>query len=248
MQNKLNKQIIKLVTTSLALLLLASCSSAGLEKYNRGMYKVNKVVDKYTLKPIAKVYKKITPDPVERGVTNFFSNLSEIPTFTNSLLQGKLKNATLTSARFVWNSTIGIGGIFDVASSMKIYANKEDFGQTLRYWGTGEGPYVILPVLGPSTTTDMIGRVGDYAMSPLRKWDWTDHKAKTGQAVLSGIDTRARILKLEDLAAGASTDEYEFVKNIYLQKRRTMTRDNKVDKTEDDKMEDEFDDLFEDDK
>lgn len=238
------QKLILLVSLLSAVLLggCASNNSSGLEAYNRGMYKINKSVDKYTLKPIAKGYRFITPDPVEKGVSNFFNNISEVGTVANSLLQGKLHNAALSSSRLVWNTTLGIGGIFDVATAMDIKANKEDFGQTLQTWGLPSGPYVVLPLLGPSTVTDTAGKVGDFYLSPITYYDKNNEFAiHTGAFVLSMVDKRAQLLQTEKLLDAASIDEYTFVKNAYLQHRAALVNDGEV---QDKALDEDLDDLF----
>lgn len=238
------QKLILLVSLLSAVLLggCASNNSSGLEAYNRGMYKINKSVDKYTLKPIAKGYRFITPDPVEKGVSNFFNNISEVGTVANSLLQGKLHNAALSSSRLVWNTTLGIGGIFDVATAMDIKANKEDFGQTLQTWGLPSGPYVVLPLLGPSTVTDSAGLVGDYFLSPINQYDdWSDHLVHEGVVALNITNRRAQLLKTEKLVDSAAVDEYTFVKNAYLQHRAALVNDGEV---QDKALDEDLDDLF----
>ncbi len=206
------------------------------------MLLIAKVIDKYTLKPIAKAYQRVTPDPVERSVDNFFNNLSEVGTMVNSVLQGKLHNAAASSARFVWNSTLGLGGLFDVATGMDITAHTEDFGQTLRTWGVPAGPYVVLPILGPSTVTDSVGLVGDYFTSPVYRFDWPDHRPRTAAVSLNVINTRVQLLSTEKLLQNATTDEYSFVKSAYLQHREALVRDGE----EDASIDEAFDEMFND--
>ncbi len=218
---------------------LGGCSS--LESYNRTMYKTNKAIDKYTLKPIAKGYHFITPDPVERGVSNFFGNLGEVGTVVNSLLQGKVRNAALSSSRFVWNTTLGLGGMFDVATAMNVVAKPEDFGQTLQVWGMPAGPYVVLPILGPSTVTDSVGLVGDYFAYPLTYYHWTDHSVREGVTALKTVDTRTQLLPLEKQLKGVP-DEYSFVKSAYLQRRASLVRDGAIEENND--IDKDFDELL----
>ncbi len=226
---------------ALVVAMLGGCASGGaLESYNRNMYAVNKTVDEYTLKPVAKAYKAITPDPVERSVGNFFGNIGEVNTLANSLLQGKFRNAAVASARIVWNTTLGLGGLFDVASAMDLKTHPEDFGQTLRTWGVPAGPYIVLPILGPSTVTDTVGRVGDLSLSPYTYYHWNDHAVREATTALRAINTRAKLLSLSNLANQASTDEYGFVKNGYLQRRQSLLRDGQTDE----KVDEAFDALF----
>lgn len=233
-------QLIILFITSI-IVGCASDQNSGLESYNRSMYQINKSIDKYTLKPIAKGYRAVTPDVVEKRVSHFFGNLSEVGTFTNSLLQGKLHNAAVSSARIVWNSTIGIGGLFDVATAMDLHSNKEDFGQTLQTWGMPAGPYVVLPFFGPSTVTDSVGLVGDYFISPLYWYDdWSDHSVREGVIALSIIDKRVRLLDTEKMLENVN-DEYSFVKSAYLQQRALLVNDGKVENSE---LEADLDDLY----
>lgn len=238
---KPNNNIFSTWGLLIAIVLLQGCASdSPLESYNRGMYQVNKTVDQYTLKPAAKAYKAITPDPVERSVDNFFSNIGEINTLANSVLQGKFHNATVSSARIVWNTTLGLGGLFDVATAMNLQSDPEDFGQTLRKWGVPAGPYVVLPILGPSTITDTVGRVGDYAISPYAHYDWNDHSVREGVTVLRALNTRSKLLSLSSMLDNASSDEYSFMKSAYLQQREALVRDGKADS----KADEAFDELF----
>lgn len=222
---------------------LVGCSSTNddpFESYNRTMYGINKTVDKYTLKPIAKGYRAITPDPVEQGVNNFFGNLGDVLTLTNNLLQFDFHEAAHDGARVVWNTTLGIGGIFDVASGMGLEKQKEDFGLTLRKWGVPAGPYLVLPFLGPSTSTDAVGKIGDYYAHPVTYIDWNDYRTTAAVTALGVINLRANLLDAENVADGASTDEYSFVKSSYLQYRAAQVRGGTVDQ----QVDDDFDKIF----
>ncbi|MGY0399991.1 MAG: MlaA family lipoprotein [Ostreibacterium sp.] len=238
---KMIKRVIP-VAAYISIVSLVGCSNA-LESYNRGMYKTNRVIDQYTLKPIAKTYRAITPDPVEHSINNFFNNVGEVKTFVNSLLQGKLHNAAVSSARFVWNTTLGLGGLFDVATTMNLKADQEDFGQTLQTWGLPTGPYVVLPLLGPSTVTDTVGAVGNFYTSPISQYeDWSSHYVREGVTGLEIINGRAQLLGLEKLLKNATTDEYGFVKSAYLQNRAALVRDGKESKALDNDLDNLFDD------
>ncbi|MEE3215266.1 MAG: VacJ family lipoprotein, partial [Pseudomonadota bacterium] len=160
----LSKSAPKGVVVLAAALAVSGCASSGVnsepnpadpwEGFNRRVFAFNDVLDRYALKPAAQGYRYITPDPLERGVSNFFDNLGEVRTVLNSLLQGKPANAGNSSMRFLMNTTFGLGGLLDPASHAGFTADTEDFGQTLAAWGVGEGPYVVLPFLGPSTVRD----------------------------------------------------------------------------------------------
>ena len=194
------------------------------ERFNRVMFGFNEGVDKIVLKPIAKGYRFIAPKPVEKGVSNFFSNLGEVTTIANDLLQLKGKQAVKDTGRLAINSTIGIFGLFDVATKMGLDKNKEDFGQTLGRYNLPQGPYLVLPFLGPSTIKDAGGRVVDVFTNPLTYYP----DEKVYNYSLRGmdiVDTRASLLDLEDLLTG---DKYNAMKNLYLQSREFATKDGVV--------------------
>ena len=136
------------------------------EGVNRAVFRFNDTVDTYTLKPLAKGYQKVTPEFVEDGIGNVFSNLGDVIVLTNDLLQGKVRDAGIDTSRILFNTTFGVLGFFDVATRMGLHKNDEDFGQTLGAWGVDSGPYVVLPLLGPSTVRDAIGRVPDAFLEP----------------------------------------------------------------------------------
>ncbi|HHJ19914.1 MAG TPA: VacJ family lipoprotein, partial [Gammaproteobacteria bacterium] len=159
------------------------------EGYNRAIFKFNDKLDQIVLKPVAKGYQKVTPDIVETGVSNFFSNLFDVGVSLNNLLQGKPRRAGSDLMRFVMNSTFGIAGLFDVASSAGLEKHNEDFGQTLATWGVPSGPYFMLPFLGPSTIRD----TGALSVDYYTRYPWVfleDDTARTGLTVLNFIDTR----------------------------------------------------------
>src|SRR5688572_26977733 len=153
-------------TWLLLTLLAAGCAHSPaydpqdpLEKVNRAVFGFNEKADQYVLKPVAKGYDKITPQPVRRGIANFFDNLFYPTVIVNDLLQAKLKQGAFDLGRFVVNTTVGVVGIFDVATGWGMEKHEEDFGQTLGYWGVGPGWYLMLPLLGPSDNRDLVGRV-----------------------------------------------------------------------------------------
>jgi phospholipid-binding lipoprotein MlaA len=197
------------------------------EGFNRAMFGFNNGIDVWVLKPIAKGYRFVTPDFVETGVSNFFSNLLEIRNFLNAGLQGKGKKTAAHTGRFLVNSTLGIAGIFDVAKYMGLEKQDgEDFGQTLATWGAGSGPYLVLPLLGPSTLRDTVGIPADAYADPVT---YVDH-VPTRNSLTAGeiIDTRAGLLETEKLLSG---DRYIFIRDAYLQRRNYLINDGKVEDT-----------------
>lgn len=212
-------------------LLLGGCASSGTNKddpwegWNRGVYKFNKSVDSAIAKPLTKGYKAVTPDIVEKGVSNIFSNLEDIPNMFNNLLQGKLLDSFSDLGRFAINSSIGIAGIWDPASKMGLEKHDEDFGQTLGKWGVSSGPYVMLPFLGPSTVRDTAAYPVDSSLDLINE---IDHIPTRNQVkILELLDTRAELMKFEDLLKDA-TDEYAFVRDAYLQNRRYKVLDGDI--------------------
>ena len=193
------------------------------EGFNRKVFAFNDVLDRYALKPVAKGYRTITPDPVETGVGNFFSNLGEVRTALNSVLQGKPANAGLATSRFLINSTVGIGGLLDYATLMEITADKEDFGQTLAVWGWDDSRYLVLPFFGPSTLRDTTGLPADIAAYPVTYVE--DDTVRISLTALNLIDTRAGLLDQEKLIRG---DRYRFIRDAYLQSRQFEVRDGEL--------------------
>ena len=181
------------------------------EEINRKTYEFNESLDTNIVKPVAEVYSNFPPK-VKKGVTNFFNNLEEVDTFINQLLQGKPKESINDLSRFVINTTIGIGGIFDVASKMGLQRHEEDFGQTLAVWGVGEGPYIMLPFLGPSTLRDTLSRPVSSFLSVT--FHMTEDDVNIALKSIDALETRERLLDVESLLSG---DKYVFVKDAYIQ-------------------------------
>lgn len=184
------------------------------EGFNRGVYKFNDTVDRYSLKPIAKGYEKITPKFVRTGVSNVFDNLGEVRNFGNNVLQFKLHDAGVDLARFGFNSTFGVLGFFDVGTKMGLQRSDQDFGLTLAKWGVPSGPFVMIPFLGPSTVRDATGKVPDFFMSvsPYVNDNGVQYSMWGGGI----LDTRTRLLSLEKMIVG---DPYIFIRNGYLETR-----------------------------
>ncbi|MDI3324432.1 VacJ family lipoprotein [Pontibacterium granulatum] len=193
------------------------------EGFNRTVFEFNDGLDKYALKPITQGYKAVTPDPVEKGVTNFFGNISDIGSFFNNLLQGKIESAGEDIARVAFNTTFGFAGVLDVATAAGIEKHDEDFGQTLGYWGVESGPYLVLPFFGPSNVRDTGGLVVDVATSPISNIE--DDSARYAVTALQVIDTRAQLLEAEKLVTG---DRYSFIRDAYLQSREFKVNDGQV--------------------
>lgn len=193
------------------------------EPMNRAVFRFNDTVDRWALKPVAKGYRAVTPDVVENGVHNVFRNLGEVRNLANNVLQFKMHDAGVDTARFFFNTTFGLLGFFDVATKMGLQRNDEDFGQTLGAWGVKSGPYVVLPLLGPSTVRDTVSLYPDSYTSAYRQIN--DVPVRNSMFALNLVDTRASLLSAERLVTG---DKYRFVRNAYLQNREFKVKDGDV--------------------
>ncbi|MCE3251306.1 MAG: transporter [Cellvibrio sp.] len=192
--------------------------------FNRAMFSFNDTLDRWAVKPLAKTYKFVMPDPLEMGVTNIFNNIREVPNTINGVLQGDFKGAAHDTGRLLVNTTLGIGGLLDVARYMNLPADDlEDFGQTLAVWGLGQGPYLVLPLLGPSTLRDGFGKPVDWYTTPVA---YIDHVPTSNTVLaLSLVDTRANLLALEGNISG---DRYTFIRDVYLQRREFLIKNGEV--------------------
>jgi len=197
---------------------------------NEKTHNLNQGLDESIATPIAKVYRKVTPDFLEVGVTNFTDNIEDINIALNNLLQAKIKNGLSDILRFTINSTIGLLGFFDVASSMGFQKHSEDFGQTLAVWGVSDGPYIVLPILGPSSLRDTLARIPEAFMTPLLLID--HHRTGYELTAIDLLEKRARYLGLESIVIG---DEYLFYRDAYFQSREFDINDGVI--------EDDFDDF-----
>ena len=198
-----------------------------LEPFNRAMFSFNLKADRYVLKPVAKGYDAVTPTFAKRSVINFFSNLGEPITIVNGVLQGKFKQASSDTGRFLLNSTAGFAGLMDVASKSGLPLHSEDFGQTLGYYGVGTGIYLMLPLLGPSNGRDLIGRGADYFTNPLYYVQANNEDLDLvfyGSTALNLISTRTQFFSADSLIEGA-LDPYIFVRTAYLQNRLNKVYD-----------------------
>lgn len=195
-----------------------------LEPFNRAMFGFNEAVDNAVIKPVAKGYKAVTPEPIEMMIGNFFSNLDDIVVAINDLLQFKFSEALSDSTRVLINSTFGVLGIADVASSMGLEKRNEDFGQTLGRYGVASGPYLVLPFLGPNSLRDTVGLAVDSKVNnPIYRIDHIPTRNQT--LALKLTDIRARLLDTEKVLEDAALDKYEFVRDAYLQRRRSLVHD-----------------------
>jgi phospholipid-binding lipoprotein MlaA len=194
---------------------------------NRKIYSFNNALDQSFLVPAATAYRAVTPDFAEKGVHNFFSNLNDLKVAFNNTLQFKFLDATTDVGRIVVNSTIGLLGLFDVASRMGLEKHDEDFGQTLGYWGVGTGPYVMLPFLGPSNLRDGPGKVVDSIIYP-PNWADIDPALRTGLFALDLVNTRAELMVLEEKAGELSRDRYVFIRDAYLDRRKFLVNDGEL--------------------
>lgn len=218
--------------TALLILSLAGCAATPatpgdpLERWNRGVHKFNDAIDRGVLKPVAKRYRQVVPQVVRTGVSNVLTNLAYPTTILNDLLQLKLKDTAADIGRFALNSTLGLGGLLDPASRVGLPRNDEDFGQTLGRWGVPPGPYLVLPLLGPSTLRDAPAFAVD-TQTDLRSQLDLETAERVTLAVLSVVDRRAELLSLDD-AIGRAFDPYAFVRNAWLQRREYKVRDGNV--------------------
>jgi phospholipid-binding lipoprotein MlaA len=231
------------VVVAMALSVLVGCASVPpdardprdpWQPYNRAAFKFNTDFDNAFVKPTAQAYQWITPDPLDEGVTNFFNNIADATSAVNNALQFKLSRAGSDLGRVVVNSSIGFGGFFDVATNLGLPSYKEDFGQTLGYWGFDAGPYFVMPILGPSSLRDTFGFAGDVALDPF--FSISKDQVYWGFVILRVIDRRAELLVAGELVDEAAIDPYILVRDAYLERRRTLVHDGNPPPTDDDPM------------
>jgi len=190
------------------------------ESFNRSVFRLNDKIDQNVTKPIAQAYVDVTPNFVRTGVRNFFGNIADAWSATNSALQFKPKQAAEGFARVLINTTIGVYGLIDWATPMKLERHSEDFGQTLGVWGMGSGPYLVLPLLGPSTLRDTSALLAlDVQTTPVKRVRPKENMYEL--TALNLTDKRAKYLGLEQELDEAALDRYSFVRDVYLQKRRS---------------------------
>ena len=201
------------------------------EGFNRTMFSVNEVVDKYAARPVAQVYDKAVPLPVKAGLGNFFGNTADLWIGVNSALQGKFGDAGIDVSRLLINSTIGIFGLFDVASELGLEKHEEDAGQTLAVWGVGDGGYLFWPVIGPRTVRDTAGWAVDSYADPV--WRVRPIASRNSMVAACFIDIRASLLPADKVIDEGALDKYAYIRDAYLQRRRNQIFDGRPPRLED---------------
>ena len=231
-------QLVRRISKSvlmLSVLMMTACASIQqtervakidpFERVNRVVFSFNETADQYVIKPIAEGYKFLLPEFVRTGVTNFFGNINDVLIGANNLLQGKPANAASDIGRFFINSTVGILGLFDVATDMGLDKNREDFGQTLGVWGFSDGPYIVLPFFGASNVRDTVGFVVDVETDFMINTNKLNSDEKIAINSLRIINRRADLLDAGQLLEDAAFDKYSFLRDGYLQRRRNQIYD-----------------------
>ena len=229
---------VRLAAALAAAILMAGCATQGLapserdpfEPVNRAVFEFNDNADRFVFKPVAEGYNFVLPDAVRTGIRNFFSNLRDPWIAVNQLMQGKVELALSDGWRFIANTTFGLGGIFDIATDMRLPKHNEDFGQTLGVWGLETGPYLVLPIWGPSSARDGVGLIADaYAYLPWWIPDWLDltHRVawQNSLTALDFVQVRANLLGATNVLEEAALDRYAFVREAYFQRRRSLVYD-----------------------
>ncbi|TDJ46129.1 MAG: VacJ family lipoprotein [Gammaproteobacteria bacterium] len=244
-------KLIIILLASVMALLQSACAATGstkknidpFEPINRPIYKFNDITDRYLLRPLGQGYNAILPRPVRNGVGNFYDNITYPVTIVNGFLQGKFEQATRDTVRFIANSTFGLLGFFDVASPGGLARHDEDFGQTFARWGIPQGPYIVIPLLGPSTVRDGIGILGNVQVNPLIQMSNTSVRDKL--LILWYIESRAALIGPDEVIQDAF-DPYLFVRDAYLQNRQFLINDSTTPVGEffEDDFEDEFGEEF----
>jgi phospholipid-binding lipoprotein MlaA len=201
------------------------------EGFNRVMFSVNEAVDTYAAKPVAKVYDQAVPLPAKASVGNFFGNAGDLWIGVNSALQGKFTDAGIDLGRLLINSTLGIFGLFDVASELGLEKHDEDFGQTLAVWGVGDAGYLFWPILGPRTVRDTAGWAVDSYVDPV--WKIEPVSTRNSMVVLRFVDIRASLLPADKVVEEAALDKYAYIRDSYLQRRRNQIFDGRPPRLDD---------------
>ena len=229
---------------------LVGCSGNGvkdardpMENWNRDVQSFNEHADDYVMAPVARAYRFVMPSFANTAVSNLFSNVSDIGVSINDVLQLKFAQGGQDTSRFLVNTVAGLGGFIDVADMLDLPKHKEDFDQTLGFWGMSNEPYVVIPLLGPSSPRGILGRLGDSAMNPINyvgvgvmglSTGATATAISSGSSALKSVDTRAAHLGAEKVLNEATEDRYNFVKNSYFQQREYLVNDGENSADEDD--------------
>ena len=230
-KNMPHNSALKNIIIILMLSLLSACASVPggptegdpFESFNRAMFSFNDGLDDYFLKPVAEGYDAVLPNPIKTGISNFFSNIGDIFVILNDLLQFKFAQAIEDTGRFIFNTTIGLGGLIDVATPMGLTKHNEDFGQTLATWGVGDGPYIVLPFFGSRTLRDTSDLIILYSYDPIHEIE--NKEALYGTIFLRTIDIRYNLLQASRVVEQAALDKYSFIRDAYLQNRKNLIYD-----------------------
>lgn len=217
-----------LLSAAAVTLMLGGCATGPnanpqdpLEPFNRGVYQFNEGLDRAVLKPVATAYQDVTPSPVRTGVSNFFNNLRDLWSSVNALLQARPREAAENFMRFNVNTFFGLGGVLDIATEMRIERTTLDVGHTLGRWGVPSGPYLVLPVFGPSSVRDTVGLVADQRGDVVQQG--VDHvPTRNALTALRVVDTRAHLLRAGELLEDVALDKYSFTRDAYLQRRQSQ--------------------------
>jgi len=233
----MNPKPLRCVSVALAALLLGACAAAPnkddpFEPWNRAMYEVHQAVDGAVIKPIAQAYVAVVPELIRTGVSNFFGNIDDLFTGINNVLEGNGNQAGDDFGRVLLNTTMGMGGIFDLASMMGIPKDKKDFGITFGKWGIPQGPYFFVPLFGPTTVRDGTGTLVRYFVGPVGYID--NIPVRNTLYGLGYVDLRAQALSAESVLDTAALDKYRFLRNAYLKNRLFQVYDGKPPPEEDD--------------
>ena len=235
------KSVIAKVTVITVVLLLQACATVAnpdrrdpLESLNRSIFNFNDKADRYALEPVAKGYQAVTPDWFRRGVGNVFNNLDDVWSIFNNAIQGRKEETGDSIGRVMVNSTLGFGGLLDIASEMNIERHPSNFALTLGRWGVGAGPYLVLPLLGPATVRDLAAYPVDFQGNLVTQIP--DEPIRTGLSILGVVDTRAQYLKAGQVVSGAALDKYSFFRDAYLQRQRNRIYDGNPPDEEDEAL------------
>ena len=217
-------RVLRVAVLGLVVVVAQGCASGPnanpadpLEPFNRTVFEFNDGLDRAILKPAAMAYKEVAPSPVRTGVNNFFNNIADVWSVVNNALQFKPKETLETGMRVAFNTIFGFAGVLDIGTEMRLARNKQDFGQTLGYWGVESGPYVVLPFFGPSSVRDTVGTVVDSSVDLINNAQKVP--ARNSLIGLRVVDKRADLLGATDVIEQAALDKYSFTRDLYLQRR-----------------------------